>query len=95
MATYLILNLVMLALIFAGTYLAKAFSFRWRIFLIMLTLTMIFDSLIIVSQIVGYDSMKILVIYIGFAPIEDFFYTLVAVMLVPALWITLGKKNEK
>lgn len=95
MATYLILNLIVMSLVVVSLYVLKALKIDWRTLAIMLLMTLIFDSLIVISGIVAYDTMKILGIYIGFAPIEDFFYTLIAVMLVPALWIMLGKKNAK
>lgn len=59
-------------------------------------LTAVFDSIIVWSQIVGYDPEKILGIYVGFAPIEDFFYALLAVIIVPALWkLYSPKENNK
>jgi len=60
----------------------------------MLILTLIFDSLIINFGLVDYDKSKILGLYLGSAPIEDFFYTLIAVMLVPILWNVLSTHNK-
>jgi lycopene cyclase domain-containing protein len=57
----------------------------------MLILTAVFDNLIILAGIVGYDETKILGISIGVAPIEDFAYTVVAVLLVPAIWKAASK----
>jgi lycopene cyclase domain-containing protein len=54
--------------------------------LILVVLTAIFDNVIIGLGIVAYDPHKILGLYIYKAPIEDFFYALLAVCLVPALW---------
>lgn len=53
---------------------------------ILLSLTAIFDSLIIYAKIVGYNPDVILGIRIGLAPVEDFFYTVASVLLVSILW---------
>ena len=52
----------------------------------MLAMTAIFDNLIIASGIVDYDYEKTLGIRLFLAPIEDFAYTLVALVLVPSLF---------
>lgn len=57
----------------------------------MLILTAIFDNLIVLSGIVAYDETKLLGLKIGVVPVEDFAYTLVAVLLVPAIWKALKK----
>lgn len=53
---------------------------------VMLTLTAVFDNVIIQTGIVAYDEGKISGIKIGAAPIEDFAYTLVALIVVPSLF---------
>ena len=53
--------------------------------LVMFTLTAIFDNVIIGTGIVAYDDDLLLGIKILYAPIEDFAYTAVAVVLVPSL----------
>lgn len=64
---------------------------------ILLIMTAVFDSIIIALGIVEYNPDKILGIYIGFAPVEDFFYALFAVMIVPLIWngLALKKKGKK
>jgi lycopene cyclase domain-containing protein len=52
----------------------------------MLTLTAIFDNVIIGTGIVAYDQEKISGIMIGLAPIEDFAYTVLALALIPSLF---------
>lgn len=59
---------------------------------LMLTLTLIFDNVIIGTGIVDYDPEKISGIRLGFAPIEDFAYTIVALILVPSLFNFLRSK---
>lgn len=62
----------------------------WRVvlwtMLCMLGLTLIFDNVIIALDIVAYDPEKVSGIYLGLAPIEDFAYTVVAVLAVSSIW---------
>lgn len=53
---------------------------------VMMTLTAIFDNAIIASGLVAYDEALISGVTIGVAPLEDFAYTLAALLIVPALW---------
>jgi lycopene cyclase domain-containing protein len=53
---------------------------------VLLVMTAIFDNFIVGSGIVDYDPELISGIRIGFAPIEDFFYTLAAIVIIPSLW---------
>lgn len=53
---------------------------------LMFTLTAIFDNVIIGTGIVAYDEEKLLGIKILYAPIEDFAYTAVALVLIPSLF---------
>lgn len=97
MATYLILNLCFLiGVVFLLRIKPRHPSRVWWLVLgLLLILTSVFDSLIITAEIVGYDTQKILGIYIGKAPIEDFFYAIVAVILVPSLWNKFGGAYER
>lgn len=47
---------------------------------VLLLLTAIFDQLLTGLPIVAYNEAKLLGIYIGYAPIEDFLYTIAAVI---------------
>lgn len=58
----------------------------------LLLLTALFDNFIVATGIVAYDESKLLGIKIITVPIEDFAYTLVAVLLVPAIWKAMNKK---
>lgn len=89
MATYLILNLIVLALVYATAHkLGVSYNRKNVLFsmAVLLPLTLIFDNLIIGDKIVAYDQTLISGILLGLAPIEDFIYSLVAIMLVPLLW---------
>jgi lycopene cyclase domain-containing protein len=57
---------------------------------VLLAFTAVFDNLIIGAGIVAYDPAKISGIYIGIAPIEDFAYSVAAVLVLPTLWGLLG-----
>lgn len=59
--------------------------------LVLIALTAVFDNVIVGIGLVDYDETKILGVRVPFAPLEDFSYTLGAVMLVPALWTWLGR----
>lgn len=95
--TYLILNLFILtwaALLFVKKW--KRPSKTWWITLAaMATLTLVFDSLAIYLGFFHYNEANILGITVGLAPIEDFFYALVAVIIVPALWKRFAPAKER
>ena len=98
MATYIVLNTVYLVAVLA--------ILKWRgllvwnrsvvVTLCILTVcTAVFDSLMITAGIFEYAASKILGIYIGAAPIEDFMYALLAAVVVPALWKGFGLHDRK
>ena len=62
--------------------------------IVMMITTAVFDNVIIGVGLVAYDPNTLLGMFIGIAPIEDFAYTLAAVMILPALWILLGTKKR-
>ena len=94
---YLILNLLVTIFVvgFCIACFGKSTLQRRTLFviLILLLLTAVFDSLIIKNGIVGYNVQHILGIYVGKAPIEDFFYAVVAALLVTVLWDYYEQKN--
>ncbi len=94
--TYLWLNLIFSA---AAIALAMFFARGVRVRSIVVTglaliaITAIGDSLIVGSGIVAYDPAKILGIMVGFAPVEDFAYAIVAIVLVPVIWNATAKRK--
>lgn len=99
--TYTLLNLVFLgfvALVGVAAVLARR-SPDWRAVglaaILLLTLTAIFDNVIIGTGLVDYDDSLISGIRIGVAPIEDFAYTFAALVLLPALWELLPKPRAR
>lgn len=61
----------------------------------LLIVTAVFDNFIVGSGIVAYNPDTLSGIFIGFAPIEDFAYTLVAAVLIPLTWWWLGSRQEQ
>lgn len=93
MAKYLILNTVFIVLVLLVFRIKPRIPKRvwWITLLIMLILTAIFDSLIVGFDIVGYNLNNISQIYIFKAPIEDFAYTILAVIIIPFIWGSIKK----
>jgi lycopene cyclase domain-containing protein len=96
--TYLTLN----AFFVIPAVLLAIFAWRliqWRAFavafLVLMAMTALFDNFIIGSGVVAYDRELISGIMVGFAPIEDFAYTLVGVILIPLSWWWLERRNRK
>ena len=93
--TYGELNLIFLTVTVLLTWFIKS---RYQCFttpivaLPMLILTAVFDNLIILTKIVDYDNTKLFGIYVGVVPIEDFAYTVVAVLLVPSIWKAMTRE---
>ncbi|HTK39421.1 MAG TPA: lycopene cyclase domain-containing protein [Patescibacteria group bacterium] len=97
MATYLILNGIVTLIVLIVLRLTGAL--KWTrdstaTLLVILLATAIFDSLIVGLGIVAYDPSLILGVYVGHAPVEDFFYAVVAVILVPNIWKYFGTKDN-
>jgi lycopene cyclase domain-containing protein len=95
--TYLALNLTFMFIAFVILNLVSRKS-PWRAIgftmLWMLLVTLVFDNVIIGLEIVGYDKTKISGILLGLAPIEDFAYTVVAVLAVSIIWTKLTKEKK-
>lgn len=93
MVTYLILNLLVCVGLGLLVYLrAPQLVTRRRLLAlaVLLVLTAIFDNLIIANDIVAYNTDKILGLYIGRAPIEDFMYCVGAFLAVSYAWENIG-----
>lgn len=61
---------------------------------VMLVLTAVFDNVIIGFGLVDYDPALISGARIGVAPVEDFAYTVVAMVVVPFVWAWGAKGRE-
>lgn len=99
--TYTLLNVVFLAVVAVVAIAAVVArrSPRWRAVglaaLLLLTMTAIFDNVIIGSGLVAYDDSLISGVRIGLAPIEDFAYTVAALVLLPAVWELLARRRPR
>jgi len=95
-STYLMMNiffLVCVGVLFLQ-HLVKPTKNWWITLAVLVVLTAVFDSIIIWAKIVAYDTDKILGLYVGLAPIEDFFYAILAIIIVPTLWNLFEPKKE-
>jgi lycopene cyclase domain-containing protein len=99
--TYALLNAVFLSVVavVAIAALAARRSPRWRAVglaaIVLLALTAVFDNVIIATGLVDYDESLISGVRIGLAPVEDFAYSLAAVVLLPAVWELLGRRKPR
>lgn len=98
MTTYLFLNVIFMPIVCLFLRLHGVRFATSRALLVtligLLALTAVFDNVIVGLNIVGYNSDKILGLFVGVAPVEDFFYALLAVIVVPAVWHRLGPKHD-
>lgn len=95
MATYLLVNILFVSAVLIAFRVRsqKPTKAIWLSLTVLLILTAIFDSMIVGFKIVGYDLDKILGIYVGLAPIEDFFYAVMALLIVVVVWNKLERKD--
>ena len=99
--TYWALNAIFLAVVAVVAILAIAIRRppRWSAVLltagILLVMTAIFDNIMISIGLVGYDRHLISGVFIGRAPLEDFAYTVAAVVLLPTLWMLLSPRRPR
>ena len=62
--------------------------------IILLAFTAVFDNVMIGIGLVAYDPARISGAFLGAAPLEDFAYAIAAGLLLPSLWVLLGRRNE-
>jgi len=98
--TYWLLNAVFLALVvaLAATALVVRRAPHWRAIAvtagILLVMTAVFDNVMISVGLVGYSADAISGAFVGVAPLEDFAYTIAAVIALPCLWALLGSRTS-
>ncbi len=97
MPAYVSLSLVVLSLVTFAALLRRR-KLGWRAIvstlIVLVGMTAVFDNAIIAAGIVAYDTSKISGILIGLAPIEDFAYTIAAVVIIPILWQAVGNGSD-
>ena len=97
------MSYALLNLLFVLPVLVVLFAYRWLVhwgticytLVALLLMTAVFDNFIVGSGVVAYDPELLSGVFIGFAPIEDFAYTLVAALLIPLTWWWLGSRVKK
>lgn len=96
MATYFLVNLIYILVVIVGLGIKPKKPSKSIVLTLgsLLLLTAVFDSLIVGFSIVGYSPDRIIGIFIGKAPVEDFFYAVLAVILVPTIWKLKDKKYD-
>lgn len=92
MATYAFVNLIVMIVIFLvlRVWRQRFSSAFWVTMGAILFMTAVFDSVLVGLSIVAYDMNRISGLMIGYAPIEDFCYAVIAVVVVPLLWQRFG-----
>ncbi|NBQ98281.1 MAG: lycopene cyclase domain-containing protein [Microbacteriaceae bacterium] len=94
---YLMLNLVfmLIAFVIVNAFARKTpWPLVFRTMAAMSVVTLVFDNIIIGLGIVDYDVSKLSGIYLGFAPIEDFAYTVVSVITVASIWFKVSGREK-
>ncbi|MET0480730.1 MAG: lycopene cyclase domain-containing protein [Mycetocola sp.] len=105
--TYVTLSLVFLAI--AAAVLAVALATardrrrllsRWWLpavttAIALTVLTAVFDNVMIATGLMVYEPGHLAGILIGAAPIEDFAYPAAALLMLPAVWLLLGRLTGK
>ena len=94
MPTYALLNLITLSIVLGALRFSKHLRFDTPVVAtcgLLLIFTAVFDSLMIDAGLFSYNPATLTGIYIWKAPVEDFFYALLAGILIPNLW--RGKKH--
>lgn len=96
MWTYVLLNCVFLLAISTVWVIAKPRRQPVLFTLaILLLLTLVFDNVIIGIGMVDYDPSKLLGVYLGLAPVEDFGYAFAAAIGMPAIWKLVERKTNE
>jgi lycopene cyclase domain-containing protein len=63
--------------------------------LALMVLTAVFDNLMIATGLMVYEPEHLAGLLIGAAPIEDFAYPAAGLLLLPAVWLLLGRRSRK
>ncbi len=91
--TYWTLNAIFLAVVAVAALVALR-RVHWAAvgitLAILLVMTAVFDNIMISVGLVAYNESLISGAFIGVAPLEDFAYTIAAVVGLPSLWVLLG-----
>ena len=95
--TYIVLNIFFLMVVLIMLAWRRLLAFSRAVCLtlvVLLVMTIVFDSLLIYLGIVAYSLDKISGMRVGLAPIEDLLYSLLAGLAVPAIWKGLDRERK-
>lgn len=95
MGSYLTLNLIVTLAIIITLHLFVSLRLNKYIAItcvILIILTAVFDSIMIDAKLFAYNPNKIIGFKVGSAPVEDFFYAVIAGIIMPNIWRRLDKK---
>ncbi len=95
METYLLVNIFFLCFVVLLLRITRVSKAQLVTLAGLLALTAVFDAIIVGLGIVAYNPSQTLGIHVFGAPIEDFFYAIMAALAVPTLWHILGKYYDK
>lgn len=95
METYVLINIFFLCLVILCLRITHINRAQLVTLGILIVMTALFDTIIVGLSIVGYDPERISGIFIGVIPIEDFFYALMAALVVPIIWDRLEKRYDQ
>ena len=75
-------------------------SVRWRgvvglVAITLAVLTAVFDSVMIAADLFRYDETTLSGVRVLLAPVEDFAWPLAAAVLLPSLWVWLGRRRGR
>jgi lycopene cyclase domain-containing protein len=62
---------------------------------VLLVMTLVFDNVIVTLRIVAYDPALISGAKIGAIPVEDFAYSIAAIVLLPSLWVLFDRTGAR
>ncbi|HWV79443.1 MAG TPA: lycopene cyclase domain-containing protein [Isoptericola sp.] len=62
---------------------------------VLVALTVVFDSLMIAADLFRYDDAALLGVRLWLTPVEDLAWPLVAALLLPALWALAGDERAE
>lgn len=95
--TNIVLNVLVLAVLAAVSWRVLRRLRPWPLagtVLVLVLLTMVFDTLMIRVGLYVYAADKILGVYVWGAPLEDFAYSIAAALGIPVLWTVLGRRGS-
>ncbi|RHA41621.1 lycopene cyclase domain-containing protein [Cellulomonas rhizosphaerae] len=61
---------------------------------VLLVLTVVFDSLMVASDLFRYDEANLVGVRIWLTPVEDLAWPIAAALLLPSVWVLLGPSHR-